>query len=100
MSLDSHRVFANDGDANPAFWTVMHGGTHGEIVKALEADSVVTAAVKAKLDDPNDDAKRAFMVDHINRATVNCIGQKIAGQHLAPEKAAFSIYNLLSGGRS
>ena|SRR5579871_5766992 len=98
MSLDANRVFANDGDANPAFWTVIPGHLFGEVVAVLTQDSVVQAAVQASLADPGDAKKRSFVIDHINRATVNRLGEHIVGQPLQPEKAVFTLYNLLEGG--
>ena len=95
MSINAGKVYGNDSDANPAFWTVLSPGSHGKVVAALKADSAVQMAIKAKLLDPGSDKKRGFVVDHINRATVNCIGQLIMGQTLNPEKADLTLYNLL-----
>jgi hypothetical protein len=98
FGINPTNVYANDGVENPAFWTVFPGGTHGQIVSALQADTAVQAAIQAKLNDPNNVAKRNFVIHHIDRATVNCIGQRVVGQALAPENASFTLYNLLAGG--
>lgn len=98
FGIDANRVYANDDDANPAFWTVFPGHVHGQIVQALKADTAVQVAIQAKLNAPNDGTKRGFAIDLINRATVNCIGQHIVGQPMHPEKADFTLYNLLAGG--
>lgn len=95
FGIDPLKVYANDGDGNLAFWTVFHGHVHGEIVKALKLDQAIQVAIQAKINKPNDDKKRGFAIDLINRATVNCIGQHIVGQSLHPAKASFSIYNIL-----
>ena len=98
FGINAQNVYANDGVGNPAFWTVFPGGTHGKITAALTADATVQAAIQANLSDPNNAAKRAFVIDHIDRATNNCIGQQIVGQALQPEEAPFSLYNLLAAG--
>ena len=99
LGIDAKRVYAlSDGASNPAFWTVFTDHAHGKIVKALLTEPAIHIAVKAKLDDPNSGHKRGLAVDLINRMTVNCIGQRILGQVLAPHKFSFTIYNLLDGG--
>ena len=96
--IDASRVYGNDGAATPAFWTVFPGHVHGEIVKALLADTAVQVAIQAKLNAPDDVGKRGIVVDLLNRATANCIGQHIVGQALQPTQAAFTLYNLLAEG--
>jgi hypothetical protein len=96
MTLDESKVYANDDDASPAFWTVLPGGTDGKINAALLADPMTGKLIAAKFADPNNVTKRANVVDHINRITALCIAQVITGKHIAPEQAGPSIYNLLS----
>lgn len=98
MTIDASKVYANDDDSNPSFWTVLPGGTHGCIQTALTTDAVIQAAVQASFDDPTNTAKSAFVIDHINRATVNCIGQAVLRKALAPEKSQATVYSALSGG--
>lgn len=98
FGIDPAPVFANDGAANPAFWTLLPGGTHGKIVAALKADTAVQVALQAKFNAPNNIPDRDFVIDHINRATANCIGQAIFGQSLQPEKGELTLYNLLATG--
>ncbi len=98
LGIDAARVYANDSDSNPAFWTVFPGHTHSAVVQALQADTAVQVAVRAKLDAPDDTEKRGAAIDLINRATANCIGQHILGQALHPAQAAFTVYNLLAEG--
>lgn len=94
----SKEVYANDGDGNPAFWTVFSGHVHGDVVRALGSDTAIKVAIQAKLNAPNDGVKRGAVIDLINRATVNCIGQHLVGQALNPEQANFAVYNLLAEG--
>lgn len=98
LGIDAKRVYAEDGNANPAFWTVFTEHPHAQIVQVLKADIAVQVAIKAKLDAPPDNSKHGFLVDIVNRMTVNCIGQHIAGQGLHPEKGSFTVYNLLDRG--
>jgi hypothetical protein len=85
----------NPNQERPSVWTLMKGGTHARIVKALLADDVVVNAVKAKLAHPDDNAARDHLLDIITRRTGNCIGQAIAGKSLAPEDEMLTIFRLL-----
>lgn len=98
FGIDAGRVYADDGIANPAFWTAFPDHPYGSILTALKNDATVTAAIHAKFNDPENESKRAFVIEHINRATVNCIGQHIVNKPINPESASFTIYNLLQGG--
>ncbi len=98
FGIDAVHVYANDSSANPAFWTVFPGGTHGKIVTALVADPMVSAAIHAKLSAPNDPNARAHVVDTVNRQTAACIGQLIVRKHINPADQSVTLYHILSGG--
>lgn len=98
FGIDPDKVFKNDGDGNPAFWTIFPDHFHGKVVAALVTDAAVTASIQAKFDAPDDGQKRLEALDHINKATVNCIGQHLFNQPLKPEAETFSVYNLLTTG--
>ncbi len=96
LGIDPNKVYANDGAGNPAFWTVFPDHIHGEVVKALQADTAVQEAIQAKLNAPDDSSKRGAAIDLINRSTANCIGQHIMGQAMNPQSANFTLYHLLA----
>jgi hypothetical protein len=102
MALDP-----NNEDALISVWKVMKPGTHAQIVKVLEADADIKAALTAFKNSPSD-ATRDKAVDTTVRFTGNCIGQAAlqeledkdpAELALTPKDPAKSIYRVLTGGQ-
>ena len=99
FGMSAPKVFANDSlGGNPAFWSVLQGGFAGTIEGLLHDDAKVTDAIKAKFAAPNDVGKRLAVIKLITRATANCIGQKLVGQHLDPEDESKSVLRALDRG--
>lgn len=99
FGIDASRVYANDSlTGNPAFWSVLPGGTDGNIADAVLQSGGVKSAIQAKLHAPGDPNARTHVVDVCNRATTACLGQTILKQPLNADDQTVSLYHILQGG--